>query len=111
MNLQQIQHEIGGKLAKKMADIEDSAVSTYIRAQIAYLERKGEDLTEYELVRMDGGYGLDDTEEMRDGVKLKVNVIYKLRKMKAAPIAPPALRDCGLTMPQCMRRGVCEGHE
>lgn len=98
------------QLADQLAKIEDSAVATYIRAQVAYIEREGGDLTEYELVRMTPELGSLAIEENRDGVKMKVDIVYKLRKMKADPVDHRGLRHCALNTPACFEKGYCEGH-
>lgn len=69
MNMQTLVKE----LAKFRVNTEDAAVAQYIKSQSEYLVSKGEDLSQYELQRVDGGFEITD-----DGMCL--NVYYRLKK-------------------------------
>ena len=66
-------YEISKSIALKSVNIEDSAVAQYIKSQADYLQSKGEDLRDYQLVRSSGNYELDD-----DTNRVGYNVTYRL---------------------------------
>jgi len=50
MNLDKTMSKITSEFAHKVAEYEDSAVYAYLKAEVEALEKKGEDLTQYELI-------------------------------------------------------------
>lgn len=55
-------------LAKQADQIEDSAISLYLRELIDYLKAKGENLEDYYLVRENGTMTFDDGHTFKQGV-------------------------------------------
>lgn len=65
--------EASTMLAKQAVQIEDSAVSEYIRQQAEFLKAKGENLADYYLVREAGNLTYDE------GITFKQGVYYGLK--------------------------------
>lgn len=60
-NLQSITRDF----AKQMADLEDSAVTQYIKSQVEFLIATGENLSDYYLVRESGNMTTDEGNSVR----------------------------------------------
>lgn len=71
-NLTSLQ-DITRDFAKQMADLEDSAVTQYLKSQISYLIAKGENLADYYLISENGNMTFDD------GNSIKMATYYGLK--------------------------------
>lgn len=60
------------KLAKLLAEGDDSALATYINRQAEDITRRGEKLSDYYLVRTDGSFTYDG------GDTVKASIVYGL---------------------------------
>lgn len=70
--------EIAGKIASKLANADDAAVSQYILQQCHDLRKAGKSLDDYALIRESGNLSYDN------GDTVKMGVMYKLVHKKEA---------------------------
>lgn len=77
-NLHEQVISLANALGRKAADLEDGAAYAYITAQAEALLDRGEDLTEYVLIRSEGNYEIEGSKfigKVRYGLLHKSKVI------------------------------------
>lgn len=79
MNLVDIHNTFAKKMAHKLADYEDSAAYAYVTTMVEELTKRGEDLTQYELVFIESEY--PEVVEEDDKMKMVARRRLQLRKI------------------------------